>query len=461
MRSNIHPKPKAPRRRLWIIRLFGFATLGVLVQNTIRLNLRFFSHKNYGNANEDPTAVTFARFPDCKKNNSVVGISTAESSTRSKRDSSKSSISIIVVQLRGEMGNHLSSIAHGRGIQLWALEQFGIETRLMFRRQISLMPNGKEKENPKGLPSRQVIQKCFVNLQDWGFQYPVTETEYQVAEHRQQQELAQESEDFIISKRDLKKLGWVNGRPRVAKNLDRYLIQPMDIKQSLDVFQRALHRIKDLPSRNANRISLPFLVSDSLDNLLLMDRYLDHFRYIFALDSHHSSSCCRAMPDPNESVFHYRNFATELAVASRGLEETTPNQTAQVLFGHLKPGDKVAITSRFDNEGLQVQVQALKDRGLRVRVVLGQSGIQDFCFLLHAQKELVGNFQSTFALWAAVLGRSRRVRLYTVNSRALQQRYGTMMIPPRFLYKWTHPDLKDRVQLQLIEEDDGTAVINH
>jgi hypothetical protein len=129
-------------------------------------------------------------------------------------------------------------------------------------------------------------------------------------------------------------------------------------------------------------------------------------------------------------------------------EETTPNQTAYVLFNHLKRGDKVAITSRFANDPvLQEHVAALENRGIHVRVIVGNGtsqrrGIEDFCFLLGARKELVGNFRSTFAFWAALLGDAENIDLYTIKSPGLKLRFGPFI--KRFFtgnFTWQLPDV--------------------
>ena len=125
---------------------------------------------------------------------------------------------------------------------------------------------------------------------------------------------------------------------------------------------------------------------------------------------------------------HFRNFESELKGGlsqSRGFEETTPNQTATLLFGHLKPGDKVAITTRFrDNVNTRAQVRALEARGLKVRVIAGQTVAQDFCFLSSTQKELVGVAQSTYSSWAAILGNMQVARFYRMDSMAARKRAG-------------------------------------
>ena len=127
---------------------------------------------------------------------------------------------------------------------------------------------------------------------------------------------------------------------------------------------------------------------------------------------------------------------------SRGFEETTPNQTATLLFGHLKPGDKVAITTRFrDNVNTRAQVRALEARGLKVRVIAGQTDMQDFCFLSSTQKEFVGNARSTYVIWAAVLGNMEVARLYTLDSMGLRQQYGAN-VHKHLSYEWTNTKLQ-------------------
>jgi hypothetical protein len=127
---------------------------------------------------------------------------------------------------------------------------------------------------------------------------------------------------------------------------------------------------------------------------------------------------------------------------SLGFEETTPNQTATLLFGHLQPGDKVAMTTRFTNNAYtQAQVKALEARGLKVRVIAGQTAMQDFCFLSLAQKEFVGNVRSTYAIWAAVLGNMQVARLYALDSINLRQRYG-INFQKHLSYEWTNPKLQ-------------------
>jgi hypothetical protein len=128
----------------------------------------------------------------------------------------------------------------------------------------------------------------------------------------------------------------------------------------------------------------------------------------------------------------------------------------------LKKGDKVVITTRFyDDPILEEHVNALQSRGIQVRIVGRQNdktkerqGVEDFCFLLRAKKELVGSARSTFALWAAVLGQAENIRLYTIKSPALKFRFGPF-IKMFFAgnYTWNLADGQKRLQMVLLPMD--------
>ena len=91
--------------------------------------------------------------------------------------------------------------------------------------------------------------------------------------------------------------------------------------------------------------------------------------------------------------------------------EQGPNQTAYELLGHLKAGEKVAITTRFNSPEVHEYVQAMEGRGLIVRVITGLSDVEDFCFLSKAKRGLAGSYKSSFFKWAAFLGQAERVQL--------------------------------------------------
>lgn len=79
-----------------------------------------------------------------------------------------------------------------------------------------------------------------------------------------------------------------------------------------------------------------------------------------------------------------------------GYEELSPQRMAQELLGHVPAGSKVAIASRGEAY-VDLYVKALRERGLQVRTTpANHSGVEDFCFLLQAKRELVGTMRSTY-----------------------------------------------------------------
>jgi hypothetical protein len=172
---------------------------------------------------------------------------------------------------------------------------------------------------------------------------------------------------------------------------------------------------------NAN-VSLPFLTSHDMSILdVLVDEFYHEIRQWFKLDES-AVACCKERPDKDETVFHFRNFIAESKqLLKKGYQELDPNSTAEVLFANLRPGDMIAIVSRF-TRNLQPYVTALESKGVSVRVVQNQTSVQYFCFLQSTKKELVGATMSSSVQWAAILGNAEQTRLYAVNSTWTQKR---------------------------------------
>mmetsp|Transcript_43428 Transcript_43428/g.85291 ORF Transcript_43428/g.85291 Transcript_43428/m.85291 type:complete len:286 (+) Transcript_43428:3-860(+) len=155
---------------------------------------------------------------------------------------------------------------------------------------------------------------------------------------------------------------------------------------------------------------------------------------------------------PHDHVFSLIRLKQEAHRAKRmGFEELGPVQAAAELFGHLEPGNKVAIVSRYaDDPDVRLYVAALEKRGLAVRVISG-SGLQDFCFLLSAEKEIVGVSISTFVFYAGILGNAKRVRVYSIDSPEKRQSGRFKDIFEH--YDFEHPELKRRVVFSLHKPD--------
>mmetsp|Transcript_46526 Transcript_46526/g.55954 ORF Transcript_46526/g.55954 Transcript_46526/m.55954 type:complete len:394 (+) Transcript_46526:154-1335(+) len=330
----------------------------------------------------------------------------------------------IVVQLSGEMGNQLGKLSSGLGLQLWAKEKYGIDATLRLQHQ----NNGKWKR------AMENTKTCFPNTRPFDFEECNTD-EFNYLRTKQNKLFANET---------------------ALLNMRCYTEGCIDA--SLSFFQKALQR-RDLPDRNTNAtIAIPYLLVDFFSNAnsVILDRYYGNIKKLFAFDN----ACCKAVPEPDESVFHVRNFIAEQPKRGLrlGFEELSPNKTALELFSHLKAGDKIAITSRM-NDKVGDYVKSLTARGLVVRVIKGQSPLEDFCFLLKAQKELVGPSKSTFAAWAGVLGDAEIVRLYSIDSTHTRKNMGDDFFSN---YNYTNEKLRSRVSFELYrsEASDKEATMN-
>ena len=126
----------------------------------------------------------------------------------------------------------------------------------------------------------------------------------------------------------------------------------------------------------------------------------------------------------------------------RGYEELSPKRMAQDLLGHLPTGSKVAIASRGEAY-VDLYVKALRERGFQVRTTpSNHSGVQDFCFLLRTQRELLGTMRSTYTRWAALLGQAQRVQLYSMDSPSIRMAQGSDTFAEDIHYQWKRPELK-------------------
>ncbi len=158
------------------------------------------------------------------------------------------------------------------------------------------------------------------------------------------------------------------------------------------------------------------------------------------------------------TIQHYRNYAVEMPRRFKelGFQELGPNETANELFRNLQAGDKLAMTSRFiSHPSVQPYVDAFTARGIQVRLIQGQSGVEDFCFLLSAKKELVGIAESSFTSWAGYLGDAERVRLYSIDSPARRGNFSRFQHRVYSHFNWTNPKLTAKVFFELYQKDDG------
>eukprot|EP00934_Nitzschia_sp_Nitz4_P000845 Nitzschia sp. Nitz4//scaffold12_size214221//73913//75211//NITZ4_001494-RA/size214221-processed-gene-0.154-mRNA-1//-1//CDS//3329535002//845//frame0 len=326
----------------------------------------------------------------------------------------------ILQQLGGELGNHLGYLMHGFAVKWYAQDTLGLDFQLISLHQ----------SHSKWVRGRNDMIQCFPKFRGWNFERDQSWAQYQERREQQAEWLSKERQDT---------LSHANDEP-----------EEMEFNASMIAYLDEYKR-QDKPTTelDTNEISMPFLATTSMVPKFFIDRYFDRIRDLLVFNT--SNNCCDILPEEDETVFHFRNFGTELPRGVAGLVDFGPNQTARDLFGHLEPGDKVAIITRFKNAKSDAQVNALTARGLQVRLITGQSGVQDFCILLHAKKEVIGSALSTFAFWGSMLGTARKARLSVpVSSKLLERHHGSMeSIRKTHLYNYTNPRIKEKLEVSL------------
>jgi hypothetical protein len=381
------------RKRLFFnIAVVGLAVLGIVL--TFYNEHRLSSYSSLLNTPEQPNAY-WEIVGDGK--NATPAEDAAVATPRPRRNIT------LVAHLRGEMGNNLGVLAHAYAVRL-AIERT--------YPHISIDLVGQHQLARKWKSTAENLRTCFPSLRDFQFEGGRWDSEYRIRRQQQNRWLqlgakkndSTESLLHVDESCPRKGLCWRETAEFLQILLDQQIENP-----DLKVIQEPL---------NAT-VSLPFLSSKSFSILdVLVDEFYDEIRKWLTLDA----ACCKERPEQDEVVFHLRNFAAENSgLLLKGYQELDPNSTADLLFANLRPGDKIAIVSRF-TDNVQPYVVALESRGLSVRVIRNQTSVQDFCFLQSTKKELVGAKMSTFVNWAAVLGDPERARLYAVNSSWTQKR---------------------------------------
>ncbi len=333
----------------------------------------------------------------------------------------------IVIILSGEMGNHLSKIAYGFSLKWMLLEEYNISTHVMLRHQAA----------SKWFEAAKNVQRCFTATRLWSFEGGNTD-EFELRDRQQKQWMEENYEYFYF--------GPTCDNESCIRQNTNFLIQNITFWQTSPTIG------------DHYNISLPFIISDGFASVgYFNNRYASRIAELFRFDEA-SPDCCAIRAEPDESVFHIRNFLVEMPRKGkrRGYEELSPYKVAHEAFGHLNAGDKVAFTSRASLEFVSNYTAALQDRGLQVRIIQGQNPTQDFCFLLSARKEFVGFTMSSYAVWAAFLGNSTQARLYSIKS---PDRIASLGENGYFVRQnWTDSKMKERVTFEVYNSEEQDEV---
>mmetsp|Transcript_50083 Transcript_50083/g.150752 ORF Transcript_50083/g.150752 Transcript_50083/m.150752 type:complete len:409 (-) Transcript_50083:1043-2269(-) len=302
-----------------------------------------------------------------------------------------------VWKLFGQLGNHIQILAYARAVQIIASDEFNVDLTLHFRGQQS--SDGRLRRQAKSAAS------------DAWCLFPVV--------RRFDLHECNTIECSSLIKRQTNLIA----EGAFGEDKDALVLPPSNATIIRETLRRYVGILEGSNTTNATMLPMPFLYTNERRNIGsdLLDELIDvGIRDFFKI----SDQCCAAMPDADEYVFHHRSFKSDLPKIHRefGGEELEPSRVATDLMGHLPEGTKVALLSRsWDGDEVQQYVDAMRSRNFTVRRILGQSGVQDFCFLLKARAGIFGTGRSSYLMWASILSRDvRNVTLYRVNSSSHQ-----------------------------------------
>jgi hypothetical protein len=174
----------------------------------------------------------------------------------------------VVMQVRGEMGNHLQKIAHGYGIHWYAQDEFEFLPSLKLRHL----------KKPKWKTARIDIVQCFKQLRNLDY-----ESGHAPAFVKLQKEQA----------------AWLSQQPPDVVSA-MYQIRDESLHNISQGIQ-AMKHLATLPKDSKPpHMEYPIVVLGGPMRNALVDQYYDRYRDLFAFDD---KACCAQLPEPDETVF--------------------------------------------------------------------------------------------------------------------------------------------------------------
>jgi len=429
---NVKTKAQASHRmvgRNSVVVPVVLLVLFVAIQQIHRSDLQLV---NYYDVTDD---VSDKKVPSAVNNDNTAARTTQPSRTNAMTVT-------IIVQLSGELGNHLSKLAAALGVAMSLQSRYQIRSNLVLRHQ--------DRTN-KWQHAVQDLQQCF----------PAT-----------RRLNVSEAQDFTgVTHRSAHLM------PEIFRGINS------DDAETVDAALQAvaMAAYNNISSNNNDTHSIT-LYSNHLSLWdVYVHRYYQQLRQFFAFDEN-NHNCCHLRPHPHETVLHYRNFAADLPRKHllKGYQEVSPTDLVEQLLLVPTSTTAVAIVSRRHDERVHALVQALmlqpnNNNTIQVRVIANQSSVQDFCFLKSSQHQMIGNARSTFFGWAALLSSSNTsvVSAYSIDSPTQRQWAQQTGIP---LHQGFHNHSSNngsnsnnniwlgRIHFPLIvasEEQEEAAVANH
>jgi hypothetical protein len=368
----------------------------------------------------------------------------------------------LIFGTKGELANHLHSIAHALRVKEWVESKYP---------HLTVLLQAEHRDDNKWHTVLPLLTQCFPvlreNIEFWqggvwmSEPIDITSThsgrqhQWELrssrsnasAQHQMQEARAKVSSRYTEMERIQQQ--WLTNNGFSASNLhmDHCLGNDQDYKnrscwtrklnfvlrmhREQEQWNQGLPRTPHLPSEpkypttesRLKYVSLPFLRTDTWSFYeQFSDEYYNMIRRWFAMNQT-DPLCCPThdqLPDRDEIVFHYRNFYRERfdnvadEVNATQLQFLLESRSLQSSSSISK--QKIALLSRYSAD-LYPYVKHLGQLSpipYETRIIENGTGTSDFCFLQQSQFYLIGVRRSSFVRWAAMLGHSK-VLIYLVN----------------------------------------------
>lgn len=307
----------------------------------------------------------------------------------------------VIVDLHGELGNWLSLLMAGRHLQNRALQADP---------PIRIELVGQHEKLSRWLRPKGDIKKCFPQLRQLNFEGGMNDPNFLPVQRLQQDRFTEEEQSLLMN----------------------YSLFTVDKFRNLNMLIRKQHALNYTESTESSKYQLPIVTLKqfmSWEMVTDSDVYNDARQWL----SFDEATCCKETPYPDEVVFHFRNFNHELKREGPDkYAEVSPTSLANYALRDHLPGTRVAILSRF-HTGLEPYVDALESKNFSVRVIANQTGVEDFCFMMKATRELVGFHWTTYFRWASFLSNATMVRFYRIDQSPTRK---SSLPPVKRVHSW-------------------------
>ena len=185
-----------------------------------------------------------------------------------------SAMATIIIHMSGEMGNHISHLAHAYPIAWWAERKYGIKTRMIILDQVI-----RGKVSPKSGSSKRIFTKCFPHLEPLYNGARANSPEYRIRMDQQH--------------------SWDMANDTLLQRINNGIHTERDVDVTLEHLQ-VLTLSDAIPDIDENAtISLPLLESIPMDNNRFVDWFYHDLRWLLRFND---TACCKALPDADETV---------------------------------------------------------------------------------------------------------------------------------------------------------------